>query len=186
MRIISVIRPGTPRLATAGGGTLITQASHFLDVVLWGLDSAPATAVGYTGQFVFKDVEVEDVAHAIVETEGGTLIQICSTLAASSEQTASIEVYGERGTAIYASSLLPQVKFKDVKIKKERPPHWGIHALQRSLEGFRTWVTNGLPYLTPAAQSLPALAAVEAIYASAQSGKRELVASFSNTEMIKD
>ena len=116
------------------------------------------------------------MAQGIIETEEGTLIQICSTMAASSEQAVSIEVYAERGTAYYSSSPLPRLRFKDVKVKKEKPPHWGIHALQRSLEGFRIWLAGGRPYLTPAEQSLPALAAVEAIYASARSGHRELIA----------
>jgi len=162
--------------ATAGGGTLITQGSHFLDVVLWGLDSRVVSVAGYTSRFRHQDVEVEGVAQGIVETEDGTLIQINSMMAASSEQAVSIEVYGEKGTAIYSPSPMPRIRFKDVKVKKEKPPHWGVHALQRSLEGFRTWVTGGQPYLTPAAQSLPVLAAVEAIYASAQSGRREPVA----------
>jgi predicted dehydrogenase len=45
-----------------------------------------------------------------------------------------------------------------------------LHALGRSLEGFRRWVQQGDPYLTPGISALPVLAAVEAIYRSADSG----------------
>jgi predicted dehydrogenase len=50
-----------------------------------------------------------------------------------------------------------------------------VHALQRSLEAFRAWVTEDRPFLTPAAEALPVLAAVEALYRSAQTGEKELV-----------
>ena len=59
----------------AGGGTLITQGSHFLDVALWALGEPPVSAMGYTATPGF-DVEVETLAHGIVETAGGTLVSI--------------------------------------------------------------------------------------------------------------
>ena len=39
------------KLETAGGGTLITQGSHFLDVVLWGLGSGAVSALGTPTNF---------------------------------------------------------------------------------------------------------------------------------------
>jgi predicted dehydrogenase len=65
------------------------------------------------------------------------------------------------------------VKFVGVKIRKERPSEWGLHALQRSLAGFANWILGDRPYLTPAHETLPVLAAVEAIYCSATTGRRE-------------
>ena len=85
--------------------------------------------------------------------------------------------HGERGTALYSDRPLPHTKFRGVRVKRARPPHWGVHAMQRSLEGFRAWVADGRPYLVPAAEALPALAVVEAIYRSAQSGQKEAVSS---------
>jgi predicted dehydrogenase len=161
-------------VAQAGGGTLITQGSHFLDVALWALNDKPISAMGYTATPGF-DVQVETLAHGIVETSGGTLINITSTLAAAIEGTVTIEMYGERGTAVYGNRPWPHVKFMGVKMRQERPPEWGVHALQRSLAGFARWVLNDKPFLTPAVSTLPVLAAVDAIYRSAQSGQREAV-----------
>jgi len=161
-------------IAQAGGGTLITQGSHFLDVALWALKENSVSAMGYTATPGF-DVQVETLAHGIVETSGGTLISITSTMAATSEQAVTVEMYGEKGTAMYTDRPLPHVKFSGVKIRKERPPEWGVHALQRSLAGFAQWALNDKPFLTPAASTLPVLAAVDAIYRSAQSGQRESV-----------
>ena len=156
-------------IAQAGGGTLITQGSHFLDVALWALGEHPVSAMGYTSTPGF-DVEVDTLAHGIVETRGGTLISVVSSMVAATEQKVTIEAYGERGTALYADRPFPHVKFIGANIHKERPPEWGVHALQRSLKGFANWILNDKPFLTPAASTLPVLAAVDGIYRSAQSG----------------
>jgi len=164
-------------IARAGGGTLITQASHFIDVVLWALNEKPASAMGYAETRGF-DVEVETLTHAIVETENGTLVSIASSMIASSSQSVSIEMYGAHGTAIYKSAPSPHVRFKDVRVKKQRPPEWGVHAYQRSLAGFANWVLKDKPYLIPAEETLDVLVAIDGIYRSARSGKREILTTY--------
>jgi predicted dehydrogenase len=163
--------PWHKSIASAGGGTLITQGSHFLDVVLWALGEQPVSAMGYTARPGF-DVEVETLAHGLVETSGGALVQITSSMVAAIEQAVQIEVYGENGSARYTNLPFPRVKFSGVRVKKELPPLWGVHALQRSLAGFCNWVLKDEPYLIPAHETLPVLAAVDAIYRSAESGQR--------------
>ena len=158
-------------IAQAGGGALITQGSHFLDVALWALDEKPLTAMGYTTRPGFA-VEVETLAHGMVQTESGALIHICSSMVAARESAVTIEVYGQRGTARYSNRPWPAVRFEGVQVRRQRPPVWGVHALHRSLAGFAAWVTREQPYLTPASQALPVLAAVDGIYRSAQSGRR--------------
>lgn len=158
-------------IAQAGGGTLITQGSHFLDVALWALGEPPVSAMGYTASPGF-DVEVDTLAHGIVETRGGTLVSITSTMAAAREGAVTIEAYGERGTALYRNLPLPFVRFAGAKVRKERPPEWGVHALQRSLAGFTKWILDDKPFLIPAASTLPVLAAVDAIYRSSKTGQR--------------
>ncbi len=160
--------------AQAGGGTLITQGSHMLDIALWALGEQPVSAVGYTATPIF-DVEVDTLAHGIVETSAGTLINITSSMVTAADQVMTIEIYGEKGTAVYRNKPYPSVKMIGVKIAKERPPEWGVHALQRSLSGFAKWILDDKPFLTPAASTLPVIAAVDAIYRSAQSGKRESI-----------
>jgi len=166
--------PWHKTIAQAGGGTLITQGSHLLDVALWALGEKPVSAMGYKTSTGFE-VEVDTLVHGILGTEGGTLISITSSMVAASEQAVTIEVYGERGTALYKDLPLLGVKFVGVKVRKERPPEWGLHALQRSLAGFANWVLADKPYLTPAHETLPVLAAVDGIYRSAGSGKRECI-----------
>ena len=161
-------------IAHAGGGTLITQGSHFLDIALWALNENPVSAMGYAKTPLF-DVEVDTLTHGIVETEGGALVSVVTSMVTATEQKVTIEAYGEKGTAIYANSPLPHVKFIGVKIQRERPPEWGVHALQRSLAGFANWILNDKPFLTPAGSTLPVLAAVDGIYRSARSNAKEKI-----------
>lgn len=167
-------------IATAGGGTLITQGSHFLDIALWALGEQPLNAIGSTSKRRFPDVEVEDTAHGEIEMESGAVIMIDSTMAADKERGVTIEVIGERGSATYLNRPFPHVRFRGVRARKARPPQRGIHALQRSIEGFRAWVVNDEPYLTPAHEALPVLAAVEAVYESAVTGQPAIIKTENN------
>jgi UDP-N-acetyl-2-amino-2-deoxyglucuronate dehydrogenase len=159
------------RLDTAGGGTLLTQGSHILDIALWAMGGAhPMQVLGRTARRKFTDVEVEDLAHAVVEFSNGALGQIASTMAAVREGPVTLEVYGERASAFYTGGLWPRVRFLGRRVRSEKPPVGGLHALQSSLEGFARWVQGGEPHLCSARQALPVLAVVEAVYASARSG----------------
>jgi predicted dehydrogenase len=159
--------------ARAGGGTLLTQGSHALDLMLWAVDSPPRAATGMTARPGFPQARVETVALGTVELANGALIQVSSSMVARPEQAVTLELYGERGTALYSNRPLPHTRFRGQRVKRRRPPGRGVHALQRSLEAFRAWVVEERPYLTPAEEALPVLAAVEALYRSAQSGKKE-------------
>ncbi len=159
----------------SGGGTLITQASHFLDAALWVADSAPAIVTGTSRNRKFKDIEVEDLFMGTVETENGCLIQLCSSMIASPERVPTIEVYGSKATAIYEGHFFPKARFFNRKIKKEKPPVGGIHALAASLEAYRRWIKEDLVYDMPIQKSLEVLATVEALYKAAESGKTEKV-----------
>jgi predicted dehydrogenase len=158
----------------AGGGTLITQGSHFLDVALWALGESPISAMGYAKTPLF-DVEVDTLTHGIVETEGGALVSVVSSMVAATEQKVTVEAYGEKGTALYADRPRPHVRFIGAKIQKERPPEWGVHALQRSLSGFANWILNEKPFLIPAASTIPVMTAMDGIYRSAKTGQRSHV-----------
>ncbi len=164
------------RLATAGGGTLITQASHLLDLLLWAMKGrSPVAAVGMKARRKFRDVEVEDLCAGSIEMDDGALISLTSSMVSVPEQPVSVEVYGSRGTGIYTGPERPKVRFAGVKVRKEKPGIFAFHALFRCLEAFRRWVRDDGPFLNSVEQSLPVLASVLAVYKSADSGKREPV-----------
>ena len=91
----------------------------------------------------------------------------------------AIEVYGERGTAVYTGpdDFPPASRLKLLGVKKKRysMPFPGLFSLQRNLIGFVRWVRDGVPYENEAARSLPTLATVLALYRSAESGRKEAI-----------
>jgi predicted dehydrogenase len=185
--------PWHKSLGQAGGGTLITQASHLIDILLWAIGSPPAWARGFTDQKVFGDVEVEDFAMGMVGLQNDAVFQITTSMVAASEQAVSVEVYGEEGTAIYTNRPWPRTRFRPGKAAKPRQsngvstplepgpsiaegngrvPYFGVHAMHRCLKGFRDWVLHDQPFLIPGEAALPALHVVEAIYQSAREDRR--------------
>jgi predicted dehydrogenase len=173
--------PWHARLDQAGGGTLLTQGSHLLDIALWALGGRPVTALGRTARRVHTRVEVEDLAHGIVEMDSGALISISSSMVAASEQAVTVELYGAGATGFYSDRPWPRARFSGRRVAVERPPGGGLHPLQRCLEGFRRWLADDVPFLVPAPAALPVLAAVEAIYQSAQTGRQAPVAASMET-----
>lgn len=159
-------------LQRSGGGTLLTQGSHFLDILLWAANSQPAAAWGTTARQVFSEVEVEDLAFATVEMENSLILEICSSMIAQPERPATIEIYASRGTALYRDGLIPRLKTHGLRLAGRKPPVRGIHALSRSLEAFRQWVVDDRPYLSTVESALQTLQVVEAVYRAAESGRR--------------
>ena len=49
---------------------------------------------------------------------------------------------------------MPHTRFRGVRVKKAKPPHWGVHALQRSLEGFIVYHADLLAWLLPVQSGL--------------------------------
>lgn len=167
--------PWHKELALSGGGTLLTQGSHFLDVVLWALGEQPILATGMTQRRVFIHSEVEDIAQAIVQTKPGTLIQINSMMISAVEGKVEVEVYGERGIASYTDRPFPHTRFIGVHPSVKKMPVKGVHALQRSLKGFAAWLFGEHEYHTPANDALPVMIVVDAIYRSAQTGQVQTI-----------
>jgi UDP-N-acetyl-2-amino-2-deoxyglucuronate dehydrogenase len=85
--------------AHEGGGVLINQAIHAIDLMVW-LTGMPDRVVAQT-RTLNHAIEVEDGALAILEYADNRLGLIQATTAAYPGYAERIEVYGTRGSAIY-------------------------------------------------------------------------------------
>jgi hypothetical protein len=93
--------------------------------------------------------------------ENGVMVQVCSSMIANPERTPSIELYGSLDTFFFPSPIAESDGYES--------------NLSRSLEGYRAWLEEDVPYRIPIEEAVPALAVVEAIYRSAENGKRERI-----------
>ncbi len=85
--------------AHGGGGVLINQAIHAIDLMLW-LTGMPDRVTAQT-RTLNHAIEVEDGAMAVLEYADNRLGLIQATTAAYPGYAERLEVYGTRGSAIY-------------------------------------------------------------------------------------
>jgi UDP-N-acetyl-2-amino-2-deoxyglucuronate dehydrogenase len=85
--------------ALDGGGVLINQAIHSIDLLQW-LMGPVVEVIAYTGLLAHERIEVEDTAVAILKFASGALGTIVATTAAYPGLTARIAVHGDRGSAV--------------------------------------------------------------------------------------
>jgi UDP-N-acetyl-2-amino-2-deoxyglucuronate dehydrogenase len=87
------------KLATEGGGVIINQASHGLDMLLWL--AGPVESVTANVATINHDIEVEDVVHAIVRFKSGAMGIIEATTVAYPGFNEELHFSGTDGSAIF-------------------------------------------------------------------------------------
>jgi len=98
--------PGRGTLARDGGGVLLTQAIHNLDLMI-SLVGPPEIVTGFVDTSPIHTMEGEDIAAASLRFAGGALGSISATTCAFPGFPDCIELIGEHGTAtLEGSSLL--------------------------------------------------------------------------------
>ncbi|MFI0976927.1 Gfo/Idh/MocA family protein [Streptomyces sp. NPDC021093] len=85
--------------ALDGGGALMNQAVHAVDLAQW-LVGPVVRAAAHTGRLAHDGIEVEDVATASLEFAGGALGALLATTAAYPGRVTRVAVNGDRGSAV--------------------------------------------------------------------------------------
>ncbi|MFZ0529675.1 MAG: Gfo/Idh/MocA family oxidoreductase [Propionicimonas sp.] len=89
--------PWRGRWAEAGGGVLINQAIHTLDLLVWFL-GAPVTARGRAATLALADtIEVEDTASIVIEHSSGVRSTFFATNAHHTNADVELEITGRDG-----------------------------------------------------------------------------------------
>ena len=160
--------PWHASLEKSGGGTLLTQGSHLLDIILWMSDCGISKAEGTCKRIKFIDSETEDFCFAELELENGTQVQFLSTMAAPVEGRICLEVYGEKGYGEYTKKIRSKVIFKGVKPPKYKYGKPAVHAVQKGLRDFRDSIVIGKSHLCPGDEAIKVLKAVNLIYENSE------------------
>jgi predicted dehydrogenase len=96
--------PGRGTLARDGGGVLITQAVHTLDLLL-SLTGPVAEVAAITGTTALHRMETEDFAGAGLRFANGAYGALMATTAAYPGFPERIELVGTKGTAVLAAGV---------------------------------------------------------------------------------
>jgi predicted dehydrogenase len=86
-------------LALDGGGALMNQGVHTIDLLVWLLGQ-PNEVFAWTDCLAHTGIEVEDTAVATIRFASGALGVIHGTTAAYPGLTARVQVHGDRGSAV--------------------------------------------------------------------------------------
>jgi UDP-N-acetyl-2-amino-2-deoxyglucuronate dehydrogenase len=85
---------------TEGGGVLVNQSPHMLDLLGWLMGDEVAEVGGYWANLNHPSVEVEDSAVAILRFRGGGLGSIVSSLAQKPGIYTKVHIHGSNGASV--------------------------------------------------------------------------------------
>ena len=173
--------------ALDGGGALMNQAIHNVDLLLWMM--GPVTHInGFTATLAHQRIEVEDTAVACLRFANGALGVIQATTSVHPGWPKTIAIHGDHGTAVIEQEDILRWEFtpetdEDRAVKQRFAQKVGASGgasdpsaishlgHQCQLADFvRAIQTNTAP-LVDGREGRKAVAVIEAIYQSAASGR---------------
>lgn len=100
------------RYATEGGGVVIDQAIHSIDLVLYMTGLKAVGVQGHTARRVLKTIEVEDEADAAITLENGSIYSFFSCNYYTSNSPIRVEIDCENGTALLTLDKM-EIRWRD-------------------------------------------------------------------------
>ena len=164
-----------------GGGVLINQAIHNVDLLLWFAGDV-ARVRARTANRLHRDIEVEDTVVAQLEFANGALGAIEATTAAYPGSARRVELHGTEGTIVLLDDEVAEWDLRDGtpaparEVSAATAAARATHVMadhrwhQRQIEAFADAVNAGDTPLVDGREGLRSLELVLAVYASARKG----------------
>lgn len=164
--------------AVDGGGALMNQGIHALDLLLWMLGT-PISVSAKTGRLAHEGIEVEDVAAATIEFASGAVGLMLASTAAYPGLPVRLAVHGDAGTAVmendglsYFASATATPPSEESLIERDVPDGWSdvdVAHLRQYVDVLGAIRSGERPAITTA-DGRRALRVVLAVYESARTG----------------
>jgi predicted dehydrogenase len=170
--------------AGEGGGSLMSQTSHTLDLLLWMLGPV-ASVHAYVDRTPVHDIETEDIVAGALRFESGALATILSTTAAAapleralvvSGTTGCVELRGDRLARFEApgleedAAILARASDRDRGDTTRAAGYSDSELHRRQLEDFVEACAQGRPPAVDGQEGRRTLEVMRSLYRSAQSG----------------
>jgi predicted dehydrogenase len=173
--------------ALDGGGALMNQAIHNVDLLLWMM--GPVSQVcGFTAMLAHENIEVEDTAVACLRFANGALGVIQATTSIWPGLPKTIAIHGDMGSAVIEQEDILRWEFnpetaRDKEVRKRFAHKVGAsggasnpaaishvgHALQ--LNDFVQAIREERPPLVDGREGRKAVEVIQSIYQSAMTGR---------------
>lgn len=178
--------------AADGGGALMTQSVHYIDLLTWYF-GAPVEVSAKAGNFTHGDaIEVEDTAAAVVTFASGAIATVAATVSASPNMGMSLTLTGSNGATVrlseYPEGSDARIEFwavpgaleageaplaagfrADKTVDEVNADLQPLHA--RQLDDFVDALRHGRSPAVTGADAIRSLHVIEAIYESARTGR---------------
>jgi UDP-N-acetyl-2-amino-2-deoxyglucuronate dehydrogenase len=175
-------RPIKGSWATEGGGALINQAVHQVDVLLW-LIGPVKELFGYWQLGSMHKIESEDVISAMMRYANGAQGVIQASTAFWPGYSERIEIHGTKGTAVLTGDKLttwdiqddsgePAPVEREVMSGSSDPMAIPLTPFERQFRNFGDAIANGRRPLVDGEAGYRALELVMAVYRSCREGQK--------------
>jgi UDP-N-acetyl-2-amino-2-deoxyglucuronate dehydrogenase len=174
------------RLAEDGGGAVMNQAIHGVDLLQW-FAGMPVEVFAWTTRRVHTRIESEDTAVAALKFASGAFGTIEATTAAWPGFSRRIEICGETGSAVMEDDDITRWELRETRPEDERiratresssmgsgaaaPMAIGFEGHLRQIQDFIDGIRERRPFFVEGHEARKAVALVRAIYESAASGR---------------
>ena len=168
-----------------GGGVVIDQAIHSLDLVRYLVQSPVKSVKAHIDRRVLTNIEVEDVADAAITFDNGVVYSFFASNYYTHNSPIRIEISGEKGSVLLTEETVDiclagaeprRIPMAPVNASNGES-YWGsCHQIQ--IAAFYQALADGRPVPTEPEDALKTLALVQAIYTSA---KENRIVTFENT-----
>lgn len=173
--------------ALDGGGALMNQAIHNVDLLLWMMGPVEQVTA-FTATLAHARIEVEDTAVACLRFASGALGVIQATTSVHPGLPKTIAVHGDRGTVVIEQDDVLRWDFEPATAEDEaikarfaqktgssggssNPAAISHQGHARQLSDFARAIRTGGAPLVDGREGRKAVAVIEAIYASAAGGR---------------
>jgi len=174
------------RISEDGGGAVMNQAIHGVDLLQW-FAGMPAEVFAWTTRRVHTGIESEDTSVAVLKFASGACGTIEATTAAWPGFSRRIEICGETGSAVMEDDDISRWEFREPRPEDERiratresssmgsgaaaPMAIKFEGHLRQIQDFIDGIRERRPFLVEGHEARKAVALVRAMYDSAASGK---------------
>jgi predicted dehydrogenase len=178
-------RPIKGSWETEGGGALINQAIHGIDIVRW-LAGPVQEIFGVWQLGALHKIESEDVVNAVMKFASGATGVIQASTAFWPGYTERTEFHGTKGSAIISGDKLtawdvqndtgePAPVEKDVASGASDPMAISLEPFERQFRDFGDAIAKGRSPLVSGEEGFQALEIVDAVYRSCRTGEKVLL-----------
>jgi UDP-N-acetyl-2-amino-2-deoxyglucuronate dehydrogenase len=175
-------RPIKGSWQTEGGGALINQAIHGIDIVRW-LAGPVKEIFGVWQLGALHKIESEDVVNAVMKFANGATGVVQASTAFWPGYTERTEFHGTKGSAIISGDKLtawdvqndegdPAPVAKEVASGASDPMAISLEPFERQFRDFGEAIKSGRQPLVSGEEGYQALEIVDAVYRSCRSGEK--------------